>query len=166
MQIADRLFPFSRGLGHDYWAGNVWALHQAVNKLLHAAKLQDFLLLPHVSPRQCVVLLIISLLPGCWYGNKAVTEQNNERLVLSVTNSAVASFLTAFLTSLLLLTIWLVRLATRPADSICLDNNNNNAKNLHQVAAATAAPLRLLPQTTAAAVLGLGPLLFRPVECS
>jgi alpha-1,3-glucosyltransferase len=165
VQMATRLFPFGRGLVHDYWAGNVWALHQAINKLLHAAKLQDSLLLPDVSPGQCAVLLLLSLLPGCWYGYKAATEQNNERLVLSVTYSAVASFLTAYhvhekaiLTSLLPLTVWAVGLANRPTTS-STRYTKNRTKNHPE-----AAPLRLLTQMTAAAVLGLGPLLFRPVE--
>ena len=33
-QIFARLFPFQRGLNHAYWAGNVWAIVSAVDRVL------------------------------------------------------------------------------------------------------------------------------------
>jgi hypothetical protein len=87
--------------------------------------------------------------------------------MLSATYSALASFLTAYhvqekaiLTTLLPLTVWAVGLAqgTTTTTMMTAANKNKNKKD------APTSPLILLTQTTAAAVLGLGPLLFRPVE--
>lgn len=88
VQILSRLFPFQRGLCHDYWAGNLWALYLGFEKvmgfvvrltnkycsrgesctttLMKTIETLDtfFLPFPKVTPTLCAVFLFIGLIPG------------------------------------------------------------------------------------------------------
>ncbi|KAI3337626.1 glycosyltransferase family 57 protein [Xylariaceae sp. AK1471] len=79
-QILSRLFPFSRGLCHAYWAPNVWALYSFVDRLLIfvaprmglPVKVEAinsvtrglvgdtaFAVLPEITPRLCFALTVL-----------------------------------------------------------------------------------------------------------
>ncbi|KAI1810915.1 glycosyltransferase family 57 protein [Poronia punctata] len=79
-QILSRLFPFSRGLCHAYWAPNVWALYSLADRLLiflapriglpvKAEAINSvtrglvgdtaFAVLPDVTPRLCFALTVL-----------------------------------------------------------------------------------------------------------
>ncbi|XP_034034246.1 probable dolichyl pyrophosphate Glc1Man9GlcNAc2 alpha-1,3-glucosyltransferase [Thalassophryne amazonica] len=85
-QVLSRLFPFKRGLCHAYWAPNIWALYNILDKslvllgvrlkLLQEAELprasmtgglvQEFQhsVLPSVSPSVTLVCTLLSILPA------------------------------------------------------------------------------------------------------
>jgi alpha-1,3-glucosyltransferase len=68
LQIVARLFPFGRGLVHDYWAANVWAFFSLANKGIRFLSVRMPLLpiqsLPEPSPIVCAILLLLSIVPG------------------------------------------------------------------------------------------------------
>ncbi|XP_061181373.1 probable dolichyl pyrophosphate Glc1Man9GlcNAc2 alpha-1,3-glucosyltransferase [Saccostrea echinata] len=86
-QVLSRLFPFKRGLCHAYWAPNVWALYNFVDKILTiiASRLhlttgapsavmtgglvQEFhhVVLPSVPPIATLIATLLSILPVMYY---------------------------------------------------------------------------------------------------
>ena len=110
-QILSRLFPFSRGLCHAYWAPNVWAMYSFIDRVLIpiAPRLglplkEDaltsttrglvgdtaFAVLPDVSPRVCFVLtLLFQAIPLA----KLFMRPTWENFVAGVTLCGFASFL-------------------------------------------------------------------------
>mmetsp|Transcript_16870 Transcript_16870/g.37962 ORF Transcript_16870/g.37962 Transcript_16870/m.37962 type:complete len:195 (+) Transcript_16870:719-1303(+) len=97
-QIFRRLFPFARGLCHDYWAGNIWALYLGMNKVIffvsklrivqHVPLVRSFIPieLPSVSPSTTAVLLLLSLLPAMYTSLRIgrLPRKKNSRKTLQV----------------------------------------------------------------------------------
>jgi len=110
-QLGARLFPFSRGLCHAYWAPNVWALYSLVDRTLiffaprlgfhvQTAAINSvtrgligdtaFAVLPEISPRLTFLLTVIfQLLPLM----KLFARPSFENFIGAVTFCAYASFL-------------------------------------------------------------------------
>ncbi|MCJ1434956.1 glycosyl transferase [Xylographa pallens] len=110
-QLLSRLFPFSRGLCHAYWAPNMWAMYSFVDRLLIYAAPRfglrvneaavnsvtrgligdtSFAVLPEISPRTTFILTLsfqlISLI-------KLSVQPNWDAFIGAVTLCGYASFL-------------------------------------------------------------------------
>lgn len=160
IQIFKRLFPFGRGLVHDYWAGNVWAIYTFANRILLAmirrlvpllmpimpeiATFLEGLYLPEPSPLVCALLLVLAIIPGLQMASLRLT---NKKLIEAVVYVSFSSFMLAYhvhekaiLTTLMPLTI-----LVEPSSRVEYHN-------------------LLFWQSSIWGLLGLFPLLFRPVE--
>jgi alpha-1,3-glucosyltransferase len=110
-QLKSRLFPFSRGLCHAYWAPNIWALYSFADRvLIYLApylKLSvdksaissvtrglvgdtSFAVLPNITPKQCFGLTL-ALQSVCWVKLWKKPSWNN--FVGAITLCGFASFL-------------------------------------------------------------------------
>lgn len=98
VRIFQRLFPFDRGLVHDYWAGNWWAFYVAAEKVLRKVRLGK--LVPVVSPTRAALVLLVSVIPGAvwgaWRAATPTTSTDDTAFWSSLTYTALASFATAY----------------------------------------------------------------------
>jgi alpha-1,3-glucosyltransferase len=155
LQIIRRLFPFGRGLLHDYWAANVWAIYSFMNRIIRfvvtrlpphlpGAAFLVGLSLPEPSPVVCAVLLFLSIIPGMQVASARLT---NIKLMEAVVYVSFCSFMLSYhvhekaiLTTLVPLTV-LVEATPR--------------SEIHNL---------LFWHISVWGLLGLMPLLWRPVE--
>ena len=177
-QLGVRLFPFGRGLVHDYWAANVWALYSLGDKVLGLLRWGH---LPDVPASVCALLVLVSLLPGLYYGAwMAAAQRDNARLVLAVVYAALSSFhlgfhvhekavLNAILPMALLVTTTAARTApTAPTSKTPATSSKASSDGYAQSSMTNPVSLStvriLFLQMTALGLLGIFPLLFRVVE--
>ena len=116
MQILARLFPFGRGLVHDYWAGNVWALYLFIGKIVSFVlrklplplgakdKLGSFIPFPVPSPRIVVVCMLIGLIPvirqawavGTWSHTRRQMSNPGKFFIHGVVLSSLSGFMLGY----------------------------------------------------------------------
>lgn len=110
-QVLSRLFPFSRGLCHAYWAPNIWAMYSFSDRLLiYVAPYlglpinrdaltsvtrglvgdTSFAVLPEITPRQTFILTILSQLPAL---TKLFLHPTPANFLPTLTLTAYSSFL-------------------------------------------------------------------------
>lgn len=108
-QLLSRLFPFQRGLCHDYWAGNIWAVYLFLEKLCKFASKVNPILdnalpsqLPEITPSMTAVCLLIGLLPAMYCAYKAAsivslhTSERQEAILYCTVYSSLSSFMLAY----------------------------------------------------------------------
>lgn len=110
-QLLSRLFPFSRGLCHAYWAPNLWAMYSFTDRVLiylapyfklpiKADALHSvtrglvgdtaFAVLPEITPRHTFILTIASQLPAL---AKLFFQPSSDNFLGALTLTAYSSFL-------------------------------------------------------------------------
>mmetsp|Transcript_599 Transcript_599/g.931 ORF Transcript_599/g.931 Transcript_599/m.931 type:complete len:603 (-) Transcript_599:178-1986(-) len=115
LQIFRRLFPFQRGLCHDYWAANIWAIYLFANKCFRFVlgrlgsilpESLESISLPEVPPSVCALLLMLGLSPSMRYAWKAASsmltegsvycDQSRSFFVTAVVFSSFSGFMLAY----------------------------------------------------------------------
>ncbi|GAA5887754.1 hypothetical protein JCM16303_005068 [Sporobolomyces ruberrimus] len=161
-QIISRLFPFQRGLNHAYWAGNVWALVSAADRVLVKYLVSrgvpiasealtsssrgligstTFGVLPNISPTTTFTLTFVFILA---YLVKLWFNPTYKKFLESVVLSAMTSFLWGWHVHEKAVLLFLV-----PLSLISTDSDNH---------------FRAFRIATVAGVCGLFPLLIKSAE--
>lgn len=150
LQILSRLFPFGRGLVHDYWAANVWAFYAFANKVVRFLATRIPLpiqRLPEPTPLVCAICLFLSILPGLVVISRRRTKV---KLLQTIVYTSMCSFMLAYhvhekaiLTALIPLTV------------LVEHSGDHDHARTHNY---------LFWQSSLWGLLGLFPLLFRPME--
>jgi len=155
-QILKRLFPFQRGLVHDYWAANVWALYQLADKVYtfvqRRSSSSDIQELPDVPPLVCAGLLFVSLLPALI--QNATTRRANTKLLQSVVYCSMCAFMLAYHVHEKAIMTAMIPLAllTTPSSAMVETSSSQQFMNL------------LFWQVSLWGLVGLLPLLFDSYE--
>lgn len=106
-QIANRLFPFNRGLMHANWAPNVWAVYAVIDKMLvllgFGTRIPDgpimtgvigamkpFAALPNPTPMVCTILQVMASVPSLV---RCTSRRKTHSLVQALVSVALASSL-------------------------------------------------------------------------
>jgi alpha-1,3-glucosyltransferase len=143
-QLVSRLFPFQRGLVHDYWAANVWAIYMLAGKILRFTSnmvLIAYLDLPEVSATSAAACLLVSLLPALHFATK---PQSRLRFTQMVVYTSFCAFMLSYHVHEKAILTTLLPLATLIHEDVSYK--------------------RLFVRASALGLFGLWPLLFRPIE--
>ncbi|KWU47227.1 family 57 glycosyltransferase [Rhodotorula sp. JG-1b] len=161
-QIFSRLFPFQRGLNHAYWAGNVWAIYTAADRVLVKYLVARgwpvseealnsasrglvgttmFGVLPNITPK---ITFGLTLAFTCVYLTKLWFDPTYKRFLDSLVLAAMTSFLWGWHVHEKAALMFLIPLSLTAAD----DYNHYRSYMI----------------ATTAGVFGLFPLLIKPME--
>ncbi|TKA58053.1 hypothetical protein B0A53_00455 [Rhodotorula sp. CCFEE 5036] len=161
-QIFSRLFPFQRGLNHAYWAGNVWAIYTAADRVLVKYLVARgwpvseeainsasrglvgttmFGVLPNITPK---ITFALTLAFTCVYLTKLWFDPTYKRFLDSLVLAAMTSFLWGWHVHEKAALMFLIPLSLTAAD----DYNHYRSYVI----------------ATTAGVFGLFPLLIKPME--
>ena len=164
LQIMARLFPFGRGLVHDYWAGNLWALYLFIGKIAAfvlrklplplevKSMLGPLIPFPLPSPRIVALCMLIGLIPvirqawmvGTWSHTRRQICSPGKFFIHGVVFSSLSGFMLGYHVH-----EKAIMTAIVPMTLVAADTRKNT---------------RIFIRMSIFGVFGLLPLLYRPNE--